>query len=65
MDTGKNEVAAKIFPVYADVVGKLPSAPLDHTAYMLAKASFSKPFTLFFSVFHLRKFHGPVNNNKD
>ena len=29
MDTGKNEVAAKIFPVYADVAGKLPSAPLD------------------------------------
>ena len=29
MNTGKNEVAAKIFRVYADVGGKLPSAPLD------------------------------------
>ena len=29
MDTGENEVAAKILRVYADVVGKLPSAPLD------------------------------------
>ena len=29
MDTGKNEVAAKIFRVYADVVGKLPSVVLD------------------------------------
>ena len=29
MDTGKNEVAAKIFRVYAGVVGKLPSVVLD------------------------------------
>ena len=29
MDTGKNEVAAKIFRVYADLVGKLPSVVFD------------------------------------
>ena len=29
MDIGKNKVGAKIFGVYADVVGKLPSVVLD------------------------------------